>query len=273
MLKKVLFLVVLLAFCFGSLRASHENFPLGARSAGLAHASVTLSDVWSVHNNQAGLAFLERPTIGVYSESRFLVPGLGLAGFAGALPVGNGAFGFTASTFGFSAYNESKLGLSYARKFGENLSIGIQLDYLRTVIGEGYGTADMLSAEIGILAKITDKITLGAHVFNPNRARVADFDEERTPAILRLGFQYDFSEQVLIVLEAQKDIDHPAVFKVGLEYHISDPLYLRAGVSTDPFLNTFGFGLELKNFNLNFGAGYHSVLGFSPQVGLNYTFQ
>ena len=55
----------------------NENQPIGARSAGLANASLTLSDVWSVHHNQAGLGHIRKVSAGVYYESRFLMPELG----------------------------------------------------------------------------------------------------------------------------------------------------------------------------------------------------
>ena len=256
-----------------ALLAGGDNNPIGGRSAGMAHASVTLSDLWSVHHNQAGLAFVEKPEAGLFSESRFLVPGVGLRGLVAAIPTSSGTFGVTLSQFGFSSYNESKVGLAFARKFGENLSFGLQLDYLRTHIAENYGNRNMLSVELGVLAKLSDDLTFGAHVYNPNRAKISDFNDERTPAIMRMGFNYRFSEKVIIAIETEKDIDFKPVFKAGIEYHITKPLYLRTGIASNPFLNSYGFGLELKQFKFDFATSYHATLGYTPHLSISYAFK
>lgn len=253
--------------------AGGDNFPIGGRSAGMAHASVTLTDLWSVHHNQAGLAFVNKPQGGIFSESRFVVPGIGLRGLVAAVPTSSGVFGVSLSQFGYSSYNESKLGLAFARKFGENLAFGLQLDYLRTHLAENYGNRNMLSVEMGVIAKLSEDLTFGAHVYNPNRAKLSDFNEERTPAIMRMGFNYRFSEKVIVAIETEKDIDFKPVFKVGLEYHITKPLYVRTGVASNPFLNSYGFGVELKQFRFDFATSYHSTLGYTPHLSVSYAFK
>lgn len=266
------FIVCALVVLPGWLLAGGDNYPIGGRSAGMAHTSVALSDVWSVHHNQAGLAFVTNSEVGVFSESRFLVPGLGLRGIAAAVPTNSGVFGVNLAQFGFSNYNESKVGLAYARKFGDKLSFGLQMDYLRVHLAENYGNRNMFTVELGVMAKLTKELTFGAHVYNPNRAKVADFNEERTPAILRMGFNYTFSEKVIVAVEMQKDIDFKPVVKAGIEYHITKPLYLRTGIASNPFLNSYGFGLELKQFKIDFATSYHTTLGYTPHLSVSYAF-
>ena len=41
------------------LKAANDNLPVGARSAGMAHASICVNDVWAVQHNQAALANLK----------------------------------------------------------------------------------------------------------------------------------------------------------------------------------------------------------------------
>ncbi|HIO72826.1 MAG TPA: hypothetical protein EYN38_06955, partial [Flavobacteriales bacterium] len=41
--------------------AGGENYPIGARSAAMGNASVTFTDLWAVHHNQAELAGLTSP--------------------------------------------------------------------------------------------------------------------------------------------------------------------------------------------------------------------
>lgn len=251
----------------------NENFPVGARSAALSDASVSLSDVWSAHQNQAGLGFVRDVSAGVYYENRFLLKALSLKGAAIALPVKGGAFGLAVSNFGYALYSENKYSISFAKAFSNKFSVGIAMDYLTTKIAEGYGSKGGLAAEVGIQSKPIKGLTIGAHVFNPTRAKLADYNDERIPTILRLGLDYNFSNKVTVVIETEKDISKKARFKAGIEYKAVKEFYLRAGIGTNPTLSSFGFGLNLKNFKVDVSASYHQVLGISPQFGLTYLFQ
>lgn len=269
---KKLFLSGLFSSIVFSVNAGNDNYLVGARSAGIAHASVTLNDIWAIHHNQAGLAFLDHPSASVYYENRFLVKEMGLSSVAFAMPTESGTFGIVYHNFGYSQYAETKFGLAYGRKLSEKFSVGIQLNYNTLRLGDIYGKNQTLTAEAGVRVKLTDELTFGAHVYNVSRARLADYNNEFIPTIMRLGADYKISKKVFIAAEAQKDIDHKIIFKSGLEYHVIEAVYLRAGISTNPVLNTFGFGLNLKNIQLDVAASYHQVLGFSPQVSLTYNF-
>jgi len=269
--KLHLLLVLLLAspsaaFCGG------DNFPVGGRSAALGHASVTLTDIWSAHHNQAGLGWLETPAAGIFYENKFGVRENSVRGGLAAIPTKQGTFALSINAYGFELYSQNKIGLGYGRKLGENISAGVQINYHSLRIGENYGSATAFSAELGVQAKLNDNITLAAHLYNPNRAKLADFNDERIPTIFRLGMRYDFSEKVLAAIEVEKDIDFKPSFKAGLEYHVVEYLYLRAGISTNPALSSFGFGLKFQQFQLDFAASMHNTLGFSPQLSLQYNF-
>lgn len=254
----------------GASFAYGDNHHIGARSAGLGNASVTLTDLWAAHHNQAGLAYVENISAGIFYESRFSLSELGLKGGVFALPVKGGVIGVSAFSFGYSNYSESKYGLAYARKFGDNFSVGIQLDYLHTRIAENYGSKGSVAGEIGLRAQLLDNLTLGAHVFNLSRTKLADFDNERIPTIMRVGLDYKFSDKVFLAFETEKDIDQKVIVKTGLEYHILEMLYLRAGVASNPFVYSFGFGLDYKGLRLDIASSVHPVLGYSPQVALSY---
>ncbi len=255
-----------------SANAGNENFPIGARSGAMGNASVSLSDVWSAQQNQAGLGFVHAVSAGVYYENRFSLKELSLKGAVIAVPVKGGAFGLCISNFGYSLFSENKYCFSFAKAFSEKFSMGIAMDYLTTKIGEGYGSKGAFAAEVGIQAKPIKGLTIGAHVFNPTHAKLSDYDNERIPTIIRLGADYNFSDKVTLALETEKDIALKSVFKAGIEYKAVKEFYLRAGICTNPGLSSFGFGLNLKNFKVDVSANYHQVLGFSPQFGMTYVF-
>jgi hypothetical protein len=270
MIKRSTILFILVNIFIITAFATGENWPVGGRSAGMSNASITLSDIWSVSNNQAGLAYLKDISAGVYYEDRFDLKDLSLKAGALAIPTKSGVFGLSTTYFGYSQYYESKAGLAYGKSFGNKFSAGVQLDYLSTHIAENYGNSSTIAAEAGLMYRLNKHICIGAHIFNPTRARVAKYNDERAPTIADLGLSYTFSDKIIVVIESEKDIQYNAVFKAGVEYHPVKAIYFRTGISTNPMLNSFGFGLEYHNFSLDFASSYHQALGFTPQFSLIY---
>jgi len=242
------------------------------RSAGLTSAAVALQDVWSVYHNQAGLTALDRITAGAAYENRFLLEELGVKSFALAVPSKPGTFGISIRQLGYSLFRENKIGLAYAKKLWSNISVGIQLDYLHISLGREYGSMDVYTFEIGLQADISEKLRVGAHVFNPIRAKLSDLQDERIELVYRTGLVYSFSDQLIASVEAEKHIDHPLNLKTGLEYNFKDKFYLRGGIATNPASWAMGFGMKLQNFTINMASVCHQVLGFSPTISIQYAF-
>lgn len=267
----IIFLAVALPF---KGMAGNENYPLGARSAALGGASVCLTDVWSVYNNQAGLGYIKKYTVAAYFDSKFLVSGLNTGAFAAALPLKKvGTFGLSFAQTGNKYLSENKFGLGYGRTFGENFAFGIQLNYMGIRIGEGYNVRrGYITGELGLQAKVIKNLWLGFHVFNPMLVRMADFNNERIPVIFRLGLLYKFSEKIFVSPEVMKDIEHKAVVKVGIEYAPIKQVFIRTGIATNPFQNAFGFGFNLNGLKIDVSSTIHPQLGVSPQIGLLYRF-
>ncbi len=267
---KIIYLFLFLNIFVFISKGGNEDFPIGARSSAMGNASVSLCDVWSAQHNQAGLGFLHDYSGGIYYENRFLLKELSIKGGSLAVPVNGGTFGLCITSFGYTQYSENKYSVSFAKAFGNKLSAGIAMDYLSTKIAEGYGSRNVLAAEAGIIAKPLKGLTIGAHVYNPTRAKISSYNDERLPTIIRFGGDYCFSDKVILAIETEKDIAQKAVFKAGVEYKIVKEFYLRCGISTNPTLSSFGFGVNLQNFKIDCSATYHQVLGISPQIGLSY---
>jgi len=263
-------LFLLLVIFSAPLYAANDNFPFGGRQAGMGNAAVAVYDFWALSHNQAGLARQQYAAGGFYFENRYLTKEMGLGAAAFALPAASGVFGLSVTYFGYSQYHESKFGVAYARSFGDRLSAGVQLNYLYTFIGEGYGSTGNLAAELGMIYELIPGLQIGAHIFNPTRAKIAEFNDERIPAVFRMGFAYTFSERVLLSFETEKDLEREAVFRVGLEYGITENIYLRGGLGTNPTTNAFGFGLNMGALRIDLATSFHHVLGYSPQASLIY---
>ncbi len=286
-MPKLRHLILLTITTFGliinPLICNGSNDPTGGRSVGLGNASVTFSDFWSIQNNQAGLAGLNKIAAGFSYENNFLIKELGLKSGAFILPAKFGSFGLCYQHFGYSAYSRSKIGLAYARKLSDKISVGLQLDYLTTKIGEEYGSKNNLTFELGILTYLTPELVLGAHVFNPINAKLEDEYNERIPAIYKLGLSYSITDELLIAIETEKNMDYKPSLRGGLEYMVVDRASVRIGYSSVPAKTgsekfsistelTFGFGLDLHRFKLDFAASWHQTLGWSPAVSFIFNF-
>lgn len=265
-------LITILLICLPLLaHAGGENDPPGARSAGMANAGLNYTDIWSIYHNQAGLGYIQGPTASIFYENKFLISNFAYAGFAGALPLGNGTIGVSYTNFGYSAYKESGIGLAYGMKLSEKFAVGVRLNYHSIRIdADGYGNKGALTADVGFRLQVSDRVSLAAHLANPTRTKLNDFDDERIPTIIRFGAGYEISDDLLATAEVEKDIDRNPIFRAGIEYQPVDILFLRVGASSNPGLFAFGFGLNFDAFKVDLSTTYHSVLGYSPQIALTY---
>lgn len=254
--------------------ASGDNFTAGARATAIGDASITLSDVFSTTTNQAGLAFMSNYSVGIYSDRKFVNASINNFNSAVALPISEkvGTFGLSANYYGYKYYNETKVGLAYARKFGPKFSLGIQFDYLRTTIFE-LGSKNFFTFEMGFQYKPWKVLTIGAHVYNPIPYKVDKVYGEHLPTIMKFGLGYEPSPKVLLAAEYEQDIHYKPQFKGGIEYRVVKYFSLRAGVQTTPFSASFGFGVNVVGLNLDASASYHPVLGFTPQLAFIYSFK
>ena len=265
--KYLLFLSLL---CFPLQCAFSQNAfstSAGARGIGMGNANLTLQDIQSGFNNQAGLAYLDGFAGAAFVENRFLLEELQLATIGIAQPTNSGTIGLVLQHFGFEDYNEQKLGLNYSRKLFDKLAIGAQFDFLHTQVKE-YGSASAITFEIGLQYKILDKLTIGVHVFNPIRATLA---MENLPSIIQIGLTYQVADYLTISGTIEKNTFLPTNAKIGLEYQIIEKIQLRAGVNSNPNRFSFGIGYLVNKLQLNVAASYHDFLGFSPSLGIRFT--
>lgn len=266
-MKKYL-LIGLLLLSFSSF--SQGTFGLGGKSAGMAHASINNTDVWAMNHNVGALAYLESFEVSGYYENKYLLKELNVTGLAAAYPTKFGTFGLSASTFGFDLYRHSEIGFGYSLKLAKFISAGVKLNYLNYRFGLDYGVKHSFTAELGIMAKIKDKVAIGAHVYNITRTKMADFENERIPTIISLGVTYFVSDKINLTLEAEKDIDRQMSFKLGMDYQIHKMFSFRVGTSSGPWLATMGFGFNFKGLKIDLASSYHFQLGYSPQFSVSY---
>lgn len=262
--SRIFKLAALLLLTGAQVFAQNDNYPTGSRAAAMGNANVGGSDVWSTHHNQAGLGLYPNFAIGFHHENKFLVEEYAMHAMALTLPVRPGTFGFSYTYFGNKAYNESKIGLGFGKKFGNRFAAGIQLNYHHNYKIGDYENRRALTVEGGIQYKPHEKLTIGAHLSNPTRAVISPFENDTIPTYFNLGIDYKAFDKFSVALQLNKDLDHELRIFGGMEYELMDNLYIRTGITTKPALSTFGLGYKLGKLSADIAFTKHQILGFTP---------
>jgi len=246
--------------------ASGEPFPIGARSWGMGNATVAMGDYQSVFNNPAGVGFLKHNFISTSYHARYTISGLQTFSLSGNYNTKLCNLGLTAERFGDKLYNEQKLGLVLA-KSTNRVALGIKVSYLQAAI-ENFTAKHSILTEFGVMAKLSSKFQIGFHAYNLTGAKL--FASQRVPAVLRLGLAFMPTKQLLLTVEAEKDLDFSIIMKAGLEYQIVKNFYLRTGITSKLSNAHFGLGFQAKQFLFDYAASNHAALGFSHHLGVTY---
>ena len=270
---KKLFLLITLILSTSTVFAYDFIHPFGGRAAAMGGSSVASQGLWAMQNNPAGMANLEKISLGLYYENRWLLPETAYKCGAFAVPTKFGTLGLSFNQFGSSKYSENKFGLAYAKDFGRYLQVGLQLDYLLVKIGNDYGSYRAFTFELGLQSHVTDKLTLGAYVFNPVSFRLEQtLNHEKLPIVMRFGLAYKFTKDFIGQCEIEKDTEREGIsLRGGLEYEAFKNFFIRAGVQTNPGILSFGVGYGIRFAQINVAAQLHNELGASIQVGMIFS--
>ena len=246
--------------------------PITAGYRGSGAYSINQSDVFSFTINQASLAQLKYPSAGIHGERKFLIKELNLYHIVVGLPTRSGNFGLKGIYYGFSDYNQSQIGLAYARKLGSKIDIGLQFDY--TSIGiTGYGNATGINFELGTVFHLTGKLHTGLHAYNPVGGKIGKGQKEKLASVYTFGMGYDASDLFFVSAEVEKEEAQPININIGLQYKFLPRFLSTVGIGTSTSTAFIGFGLEWNNLRCHITTSYHPQLGITPGLLLMYTRQ
>jgi len=269
---------ILIIFILTSLpgRIFGQDFPFsaGARSWGMANATVAVSDFSSVFNNIAGLGGVREGVMVSTYDSHYGFEGINTIGFGGVLPVSNdlGA-GFTVQRFGDRLYNQFAFGMGAGHRVGR-FSLGGKVSYLQNAVNAPSLTISRhtFAVEFGGIVQFSSKFTFGAHVFNLTQSSYSGSYGSRLPTVLRGGFVYKPQKNLAFHAEIDKNTDLPVSVKGGLEYQALKKMYIRTGLASRPLTNHFGAGFKGGKFSVDYAVHLHVQLGWSHHFSLGYCF-
>ena len=241
----------------------------GGRAAAMGGTSVCEHSVWSLQNNPAGLATLQGWHGGIYYENRWLLKETAFKSGGLAKSVTDiGCFGLSVCQYGWSQFSKNLFSIAYARDFGPYLQMGLRTDWILLHFGEAYPDRSLPGFKLGIQSQVTERLCLGATLFNPFRLKLKTLNEDALPVVMAMGLAYQFTEDFVGQFEVEKDSQRSGIrLSGGLEYLMFERFSLRAGVQHNPNILSFGVGYLVRNIHVDVAAQLHQVLGPSIQIG------
>ncbi|MFK8046458.1 MAG: hypothetical protein AB8B72_13260 [Crocinitomicaceae bacterium] len=249
------------------------NSVTGIRQNSLGNTGSNISDLWSVKNNPGSFAFMNGTQASLIYQNRFLISELASQAVAFGHSTDIGNVGFFFNHTGFSLFRTLQLGGTYAIELSPRLGMGVNFNYNQTRFGDIYGVKHHFLAGIGIQYKLKKNVLISGVVQNVNRSKVSDIENERLPTFFNLGISYQISDQVLWLLDLEKELASQINVKSGVELAAHEYLDVRLGVNSFPFQSSFGFGTHFKQLKIDLAANWHSQFGLAPSFGFLYKFE
>ena len=263
---KILFLVTLIGtIVLNGVTAQSLRYSVALPYIGLGAYSIQQNDPLSFTANQAALAKIKQPGVGLFGERRFLLDATSSYAVATAVPTKLGNIGVVLNYSGFKNFNENKIGLAYGKSLGARIDVGIQFNYYSYRI-PGYNGASAVNFEAGAIMHFTEKLNGGIHVYNPVAGKLGKSGEEKLAGTYKFGLGYDASGNFFVSGEIVKEEDKPVDVIAGIQYHFDKQFFVRAGFMSESSTAFAGAGIGWKNLRLDVAGSYHPQLGFSPGI-------
>lgn len=269
-MKKFLLIVLCIAIPSGLFAQLAGTPPPGPVSMSLGGISSPISNSWSIFNNPAGLASHQNFDAVFAYQTIFDFAPFNTVSAAINYPFSFGNSSLGVYRFGDELFNTTMLSAGFGKKIGI-ISLGAKINYLQYSI-DGFGKKAIGLAEMGAIGEITPSLAFGVHIYNFTQSVISESTGEKVPVIIRLSANYKLSEQVNLYLEGEKDIDADADVKFGLSYRVIQELEFRTGFSTETNRMTFGAGINISRFTVDYAIRANETISATHNFGLTYRF-
>ncbi len=261
----------MLLLCLFRTNAQSSSSFVGARANGLGFASSCLEDEWSIFNNVAGIAKVDRMSASFTYDVQPSFRPFNKTAAVFAMPLKFGVAGVGVFHFGDNLYNEQIVTGCFGNTFGL-ASLGIKLNYVQ-YNAAGFGRKGVVSISFGGIAQLTKNIFLGAHIVNVNQPTISSSENEKLPTVLVTGIGIKLSSKAYLTTEIEKDLDYPATWKTGFEYQVNKKFVVRTGFNVTPIAGFFGFGFRTKKFQLDYAYQHPFAFTARHQATVTYIFK
>ncbi len=266
MKKRNIYKTILLFFVIPiSMFASFEKKESGAKEQSLGNAMVAeTGNPFAIFYNPANISFING--INIYADYRnfYGMPGIYQADIVSNFSVINIPVSLAFSKYGNELYSEIQLSMGSNILINKAFTFGASLQLYSLSISN-YGTSNTWGLNIGLRYNVIEKVNIGAHITNINNPTIGQ-NKEDLPQTFSLGVKYDIFPKSIILFELFRDIRYGQDYRCGVEYEIFNKSYLRIGVSDKTDTYSFGTGIEIDRFIVDYSLMVHNILGSSHSV-------
>ncbi|RZL34850.1 MAG: hypothetical protein EOP00_30850 [Pedobacter sp.] len=257
---------------FGCCNLSVAQSGLGARLLAMGNNATAVKDVWSINTNPAGITNLKQPKVALSYGKTLFDTDISHQALAFVLPAKRSYIGLNVVRYGITEYNEINTGIAFAKTFGEQMSIGVKLNYHQIRISN-YGSTRGFSADVGAIYQFNDVLTFGANINNPSCQSYSTKNiAAKIPTIFAVGASYNASSKVLVATYIKKEVHQSIDVGLGVDYQLVEIFSLRAGITAKAFKQYAGFGLNYKSLTVDMAVENDPNLGYTPQIAVGYAF-
>ena len=259
----------MVVLCLMALSGQAQAPRIGARSAGLGHAAVTMRDAGAVFANISGVAQVKQPSLWAGYENRFgFSAGLHAVAAGFIQPTRYGTGSLSVYRFGDALYSQHRLSLGLSHRI-EQFNMGIRLSEHQYHI-ESFGTRFRTVIDIGGQALLSPQLIVGMQLLNITQASLSDENNEKIPTLVQVGLSYRPASSWLLNAEVEHEVtQHPNV-KLGVEYTALQKFSVRTGFNSVDLRQFFGLGWKHRLLVADYALSTHTRLGLSHQVSFTY---
>ncbi len=284
---KKLFLILCFLVLAVRLFGAFEDFQTGTRPNAMAGAFTALADD---HNapfwNPSGLSYVDSPEI--FSTYKRLFGIISNFTFSSSIPSKWGNFAFClressvkgdyTDAMGYVIKSNTTLEAERAMivshgfriieevSFGYNLT-GYQLQNIR------FGDYLAFGVDIGMIMEVYRHWKIGFFYRNVNGPSIGDEFKHPLPEQISVGLSYSPFNNVITLLDFEKQLGYDINTKMGAEVEIiKNLLVLRSGVETEPVDFSIGFGSGFKHLRVNYAFRTHPELPFTHEMEAGWKF-
>jgi len=230
------------------------------RAIGMGNAYVGVGEgILSLNYNPAGLGKMtNREILLGYTRHFADIP---LSSLSYGQPFLNGAFALNLLLMNTSAGEEVTdlptgkdvnvscrlMGLSYAKKISQNLSLGGSIKQIAQDYA-GY-KGSKFSYDLGILGEFSPAISFGFSLNNLGGNTEIDNVKNSIPFNIKIGIGFKITEKILMASDIEKPNDSNLKFCVGSEYKLIPNIDIRGGYNS-LYGYSIGFGVRSRGTGL-----------------------
>ena len=244
--------------------ASFEDLPVGARPGGMGGACVAVADDANLlFLNPGGLGQISNWQFGGFYAQPFGMKELAYQMFSWLKQFSWGGLGIGFQHYGYELYREQTLAVGWGNCYRQKFHFGVAV-YTYQLNIKNYGSAITWGIQQGFVLRLQSNLNLGFVAKNLNRPRISK-NKELLPQIWCTGIAIRPTAHLLLAFDLYKDINFPLETRLGAEWHWGRFLVLRSGFCFIPARWTFGGGLKIGSFTLDYAMCTHAVLGLTHQ--------